>query len=76
MAFFRDLVTRGLSGVRVRLMTSDAHASLVDAIGAIPPAATWQRCRTHYGANLMSVCPKKSSWPAFTHAPLSLRPGQ
>ena len=25
------------------------------------PAAAWQRCRTHYAANLMSVCPK-SSW--------------
>src|SRR3712207_7499814 len=22
----------------------------------------WQRCRTHYAANLMAVCPK-SSWP-------------
>ena len=74
LAFFRDLVTRGLSGVK--LMTSDAHASLVDAIGAIPPAATWQRCRTHYGAKLMSMCPKKSSWPADNHAPLRLRPGQ
>ena len=44
-------------------MTSDAHAGLVAAIGATLPGATWQRCRTHYAANLMSACPK-ASWPA------------
>jgi len=50
---------RGLTGVR--LVTSDAHAGLVSAVGATLPGATWQRCRTHYAANLMSVAPK-SSW--------------
>jgi transposase-like protein len=60
LGFFRDLTARGLSGVR--LVTSDAHAGLVAAIGATLPGATWQRCRTHYAANLMSVCPK-GSWP-------------
>jgi hypothetical protein len=59
--FFADLVARGLSGVR--LVTSDAHAGLVEAIAANLPGAAWQRCRTHYAANLMSVCPK-SAWPA------------
>ena len=51
--FFADLVARGLSGVR--LVTSDAHLGLVEAIAANLPGATWQRCRTHYAANLMSV---------------------
>jgi transposase-like protein len=60
LAFFRDLVARGLSGVA--LVTSDAHAGLVEAIAATLPGAGWQRCRTHYAANLMSVTPK-SSWP-------------
>ena len=60
LAFFRDLVSRGLSGVR--LVTSDAHAGLVAAISATLPGASWQRCRTHYAANLMSATPK-SSWP-------------
>ena len=60
LAFFRDLVARGLSGVR--LVTSDAHAGLVAAISATLPGAAWQRCRTHYAANLMSATPK-SSWP-------------
>ena len=56
LAFFRDLVARGLTGVR--LVTSDAHAGLVAAIAATLPGAAWQRCRTHYAANLMAVTPK------------------
>jgi transposase-like protein len=59
--FFADLVARGLSGVR--LVTSDAHQGLVEAVAANLPGASWQRCRTHYAANLMSVTPK-SMWPA------------
>ena len=51
--FFADLVARGLTGVK--LVTSDAHAGLVEAIAANLPGAAWQRCRTHYAANLMSV---------------------
>jgi len=60
LAFFRDLTARGLTGVK--LVTSDAHRGLVEAIGATLPGATWQRCRTHYAANLMSITPK-ASWP-------------
>src|SRR4051812_37239711 len=60
LGFFRDLTARGLTGVA--LVTSDAHRGLVEAIGATLPGAAWQRCRTHYAANLMAVCPK-SSWP-------------
>ena len=60
LAFFRDLTARGLTGVK--LVTSDAHAGLVAAVGATLGGAAWQRCRTHYAANLMSVTPK-SSWP-------------
>ena len=74
LAFFRDLTARGLSGVR--LVTSDAHAGLVDAIGATLPGASWQRCRTHYAANLMSVTPKTSwGWvKALLH--IDLRPAR
>jgi putative transposase len=60
LTHLRDLVARGLSGVA--LVTSDAHAGLVDAIAATLPGASWQRCRTHYAANLMATCPK-SAWP-------------
>ena len=58
LGFFRDLTARGLSGVR--LVTSDAHRGLVEAIGATLPGAAWQRCRTHYAANLMSATPKNA----------------
>jgi transposase-like protein len=60
LAFFRDLTARGLTGVR--LVTSDAHRGLVEAIGATLPGASWQRCRMHYAANLMPATPK-ASWP-------------
>lgn len=60
-AFFADLTARGLTGVL--LVTSDAHAGLEDAIAANLPGAAWQRCRTHYAANLMATTPK-SMWPA------------
>jgi putative transposase len=60
LAFFRDLTARGLAGVQ--LVTSDAHSGLVAAIGATLPGASWQRCRTHYAANLMATTPK-ASWP-------------
>lgn len=59
--FFADLIARGLAGVR--LVTSDAHAGLREAIAANLPGASWQRCRTHYAFNLMGVTPK-SMWPA------------
>ncbi|WP_343282335.1 IS256 family transposase [Micrococcus sp. 2A] len=59
--FFADLVARGLHGVR--LVTSDSHRGLVEAIAASLPGAVWQRCRTHYAANLMAVTPK-AMWPA------------
>jgi transposase-like protein len=59
LGFFRDLTARGLAGVA--LVTSDAHRGLTDAIGATLPGASWQRCRTHYAANLMAITPK-TAW--------------
>ncbi len=56
LTFLRSLTARGLSGVG--LVTSDAHAGLLAAIGATLPGASWQRCRTHYATNLMAVTPK------------------
>ena len=57
-AFLRGLVARGLAGVR--LVTSDAHLGLVDAIAATLPGAAWQRCRTHFVRNLQSRVPKSA----------------
>src|SRR3990172_9464159 len=55
-AFLRGLIARGLSGVR--LMISDAHPGLVDAIASTLPGASWQRCRTHFVRNLLTKVPK------------------
>jgi putative transposase len=46
--------------LEVRLVTSDAHAGLLAAIGATLPGASCQRCHTHYTTNLMAVTPKSS----------------
>lgn len=57
-AFLRDLVARGLNGVQ--LVTADAHPGLVDAIAAVLPGVSWQRCRTHYLRNLLTQVPKSA----------------
>ena len=59
-AFLRSLVARGLSGVE--LVISDAHGGIKAAIEAVLDGAGWQRCRTHFTANLATRVPK-SNWP-------------
>jgi putative transposase len=58
LAFCRGLVARGLSGVK--LVVSDCHAGLRDAIASTLPGASWQRCRTHYHRNLTTKVPKSA----------------
>jgi len=58
LAYMRGLVARGLSGVR--LVSSDAHPGLVDAIAATLPGTAWQRCRTHFMRNLLTRVPKSA----------------
>jgi putative transposase len=55
-SFLRSLVARGLSGVR--LVTSDAHRGLKNAVAAILAGASWQRCRVHFMRNALSLVPK------------------
>ncbi len=45
LRFLRGLVARGLHGVR--LVISDAHEGLKQAIAAVLQGASWQRCRVH-----------------------------
>jgi hypothetical protein len=73
LGFLRDLVARGLSGVA--LVTSDAHRGLVESIGATLPGVSWQRCRTHYAANLMATTPKSAWGWVEDHQRESHRPG-
>ena len=58
LAFIRGLVAGGLAGVR--LVSSDAHPGLVDAIATTLPGASWQRCRTHFMRNLLTRVPKSA----------------
>ena len=58
LVFVRGLVARGLAGVK--LVSSDAHPGLVDAIAATLPGACWQRCRTHFMRNLLTRVPKSA----------------
>ncbi len=54
-SFLRDLVRRGLTGVK--LVISDAHEGLKAAITRIL-SATWQRCRVHAMRNALAYVPK------------------
>jgi len=56
--FLRSLVRRGLSGVR--LVISDAHEGLKEAIPKVLPASSWQRCRVHTMRNIITQVPKAS----------------
>ena len=58
-AFLRSLKTRGLTGTR--LVISDAHAGLKQAIAAVMLGATWQRCRVHFLRNVLAQVPKGSA---------------
>jgi transposase-like protein len=50
LAFLRELVARGLSGVR--LVISDAHQGLKNAIAQTLVGSTWQRCTVHFMRNV------------------------
>lgn len=54
--FFRDLVSRGMTGVS--LVTADAHVGLIQSAAAVLPGVSVQRCRKHYIGNLLNRVPK------------------
>ena len=60
-AFLRGLVKRGLRGVR--LVISDAHEGLTQAIATVLTGATWQRCRVHFMRNLLATVPQGAREP-------------
>lgn len=53
--FLKDLVRRGLKGVK--LVISDAHEGLKAAIRRVI-GATWQRCRVHFARNALAHVPR------------------
>jgi putative transposase len=60
-AFLRSLVKRGLRGVR--LVISDAHEGLKQAIATVLSGAAWQRCRVHFMRNLLATVPAAAREP-------------
>jgi putative transposase len=57
-AFVKDLVERGLSGVR--LVISDAHPGLVKTVHEQLLGAAWQRCRVHFTRNAQDLVPRSA----------------
>jgi transposase-like protein len=56
--FLQGLVARGVRGVR--LVISDAHPGLKQAIKEVFVGASWQRCRVHFMRNLLARVPKSA----------------
>jgi len=55
-SFLQDLVARGVRGVR--LVVSDAHPGIKQAVKEVFLGAAWQRCRVHFMRNLLARVPK------------------
>ena len=56
--FLRDLVRRGLAGVK--LVISDAHEGIKAATARVLSSTTWQRCRVHFQRNALAHAGKNS----------------
>ena len=56
--FLQGLVGRGLRGVK--LVTSDSHRGLKQAIAEVFVGAAWQRCRVHFLRNIEAYVPKNA----------------
>jgi transposase-like protein len=57
--FLRSLRERGLTGVR--LVISDHHLGLKQAIATVMIGAGWQRCRVHLMRNLLARVPRANA---------------
>jgi len=55
--FLKGLKKRGLTGIR--MITSDAHEGIKDAVSKQFPDAAWQRCQFHFSRNIAQKTPKK-----------------
>jgi putative transposase len=58
-AFFKGLRARGLGGVK--LVISDHHLGLKQAIESVFIGSSWQRCRVHFMRNVLARVPKASA---------------
>ena len=56
-ALFKDLKNRGLKGVK--LVTSDEHDGLLNALKRHFQGVSWQHCQTHFHRNIRGITPPK-----------------
>lgn len=56
-SFLNSLKDRGLHGIK--MITSDAHEGIQNAISKVFPEAAWQRCQFHFSRNIIDKAPKK-----------------
>lgn len=56
-SFLKGLKARGLTGVK--MITSDAHEGIIDAINKQFPDVPWQRCQFHFSRNITQKTPAK-----------------
>lgn len=56
VSFLRGIIARGLAGVK--LVISDAHVGLKQALSEVLGGASWQRCRVHFMRNLLRLVPR------------------
>lgn len=56
-AFLKGLKARGLTGIR--MITSDAHEGIIDAISKQFPEVPWQHCQFHFSRNITQKTPAK-----------------
>lgn len=54
--FLKGLIERGLRGVR--LVTSDDHEAIKEAVKVELPQAAWQRCVVHFERNILAHVPQ------------------
>lgn len=59
MEFCRSLLARGLTGVR--LVISDAHQGLRNALAACFAGAAWQRCKVHFLRNAAAAVTRQTA---------------
>lgn len=62
--FLASLQARGLHGVK--LVVSDAHAGLKEALAARLTGVPWQRCQFHLAKNALAYVPRPSMQPEVT----------
>jgi len=74
VSFLRGIIARGLAGVK--LVISDAHVGLKQALSEVLGGASWQRCRMHFMRNLLGLVPRGAQQLVGAWVRTRLRPAR